>query len=257
MNEQRWTADGYARHGAFVPILGAEIVAWLGPRPGERIVDIGCGDGVLTRTLVDAGARVVGVDASPDLVAAARARGLDARIADAHELAFDREFDAAFSNAALHWMREPDRVIASVARALVPGGRFVGELGGDGNVRTVLSAVDAALRARGVDPSGRSPWYFPTADAYGARLRAGGFVVERAELVARPTRLPTGMRAWLETFAQPMFAGLDDETREAVAEDAIARMRDALCDRDGTWTADYVRLRFAARLPDASAFGDR
>ncbi len=143
----------------------------LDPKPGERILDLGCGDGVLTEKIVAAGAAVVGVDASAEMIDAARRRGLDARVGDGAQLGFAREFDAVFSNAALHWMkRDPDAVIAGVARALKPGGRFAGELGGHGCVAAITVALFAVLARRGASGSLESPWYFPTVADYRARL---------------------------------------------------------------------------------------
>jgi len=240
-------AETYARNAAFVPALGAPVVAWLAPQPGERILDLGCGDGTLTESIVAAGAHVIGIDGSADFVATARAKGLDARLGDAHDLPFDAEFDAVFSNAALHWMLEPDRVIAGVARALAPGGRFVGEFGGEGNVATIFAAVRETLARRGLDIDERSPWYFPSAHAYAERLRAGGFTVDRIESFARPTRLATGMAAWLETFAQPFFRDLDTTQRDELAAEVTERLTPSLRSAAGDWTADYVRLRFLAR----------
>lgn len=247
---QNWSTESYTRNAAFVPALGASVVALLAPRAGERILDVGCGDGTLTKDIVAAGARVVGVDAAPDFIATACERGLDARLADAHDLPFDAEFDAAFSNAALHWMLEPDRVLASVARALVPGGRFVGEMGGKYNVASILDALSVALQRRGIDTAGRIPWYFPSPADYAARLEAAGFAVERLEYFARPTPLPTGMRAWLETFALPFTGGLAGAELNALLDEVASELEPQLRDPDGKWVADYVRLRFVARRSD-------
>src|SRR5207244_11766928 len=140
------------------------------PQPGERILDLRCGDGVLTEMIAAAGASVVAVDAAPDMVAAAKARGLDARVVPGQGLAFDREFDAAFSNAALHWMRPPEAVLDGVRRALKPGGRFIAEMGGHNNTAAILIAMRAVLARRGVEALSLSPWYFPSAEAYRAKL---------------------------------------------------------------------------------------
>ena len=149
---------------------------------------------------------MVGVDASADMVAAAQKRGLDARVANGARLDFSREFDAVFSNAALHWMKDdPDAVIAGVARALKPGGRFAGEMGGHGCVAAITVALIAVLERHGADGKSVSPWYFPTVDDYRARLERGGFTVEYIELIPRPTPLPTDMAGWLDTFAAPFL----------------------------------------------------
>lgn len=247
--DQDWRADRYAANAGFVPELGGPVVELLAPRPGERILDLGCGDGVLTKRLLDLGCEVVGVDGSADMVRAARERGVDARVADGQALGFDREFDAVFSNAALHWMRrDPDAVVAGVARALRPGGRFVAEMGGHGNVAAVTVALLAVLARRGLDGMRAHPWYFPTPDAYRVRLEAHGFRVERIDLIPRPTPLPAGMSAWLDTFAEPFLKLLPEGERVAAKEETVGLLAPALRDERGAWTADYVRLRFRAAL---------
>ncbi len=246
---QSWNAEGYARHARFVADLGAPVLDLLAPRPGERILDLGCGDGALTERIAAAGADVVGCDASPELLEAAAARGLAVRLADGHALPFEAEFDAVFSNAALHWMRrDPGAVVAGVRRALRPGGRFVGEMGGHGNVAAVMTALTAALARHGVDGTAAMPWYFPTSEEYQALLEAEGFTVESIALLPRPTPLPTGMAGWLATFGAPFVRALPEAERGAVLLEAERLLAPSLRDRAGHWTADYVRLRFAAKL---------
>ena len=245
--EQRWDPERYRRNAAFVPALGAGVVALLAPRSGERILDLGCGDGALTATLA-AQASVVGVDQSAEQVAAAAARGLDARVVDGAHLPFATEFDAVFSNAALHWMRAPDAVIDGVWRALKPGGRFVAECGGAGNVAQVLAALLAALARRGIDGRPSMPWYFPTVEDYRARLEKRGFAVRSIALISRPTTLPGALGDWLETFAETFLALVPAADRAAVKADVENLTRPHLfC--DGIWTVDYVRLRFAVVKP--------
>jgi trans-aconitate methyltransferase len=246
---QHWEAQRYARNARFVADLGQPVVELLAPQPGERILDLGCGDGALTRKLVELGCSVVGVDAGPDMIRAARELGLDAHVVDGHELAFEREFDAVFSNAALHWMkRDPQEVISGVARALRPGGRFVGEMGGHGNVAAIVTALLAVLERRGIDGRTAHPWYFPTPAAYRARLEGQGFKVETIDLIPRPTPLPTGMAGWSETFAEPFFKLLPEGLRQAVRDEMVELLTTSLRDETGAWTADYVRLRFRAVL---------
>lgn len=243
---QDWRADRYQTNADFVAVLGTPALELLNPQAGERVLDLGCGDGVLTEKLVAAGCRTVGVDAGADMIAAARARGLDAHVVDGHELTFDGEFDAVFSNAALHWMLRPQEVVAGVFRALKPGGRFVAEFGGHGNVAAIRTALIAVLGQRGIDGAARSPWYFPTPGEYSALLRVGGFTVHSAELIPRPTPLPTDVGGWLDTFADHFFAAIPQADRAGVKEEVIDLLRPVLCDSEGRWTADYVRLRFSA-----------
>jgi SAM-dependent methyltransferase len=252
---QRWDPEGYARHARFVSELGMPVLELLAPRSGERVLDLGCGDGPLTRELVRAGCRVVGVDASPEQVEAARRLGLDARVVDAERLAFDAEFDAVFSNAALHWMKRPDAVIDGVWRALRPGGRFVAELGGRGCVERVVAALAAALERRGIDAAAHHPWYFPGDAEYRQRLEARGFRVRRIELFPRPTPLPGDLTGWLETFAGSFSAALPAGDRLTFLREVREALRPALQGPDGTWTVDYVRLRFAAEKPAGAAKG--
>jgi SAM-dependent methyltransferase len=243
---QAWNADGYERNGRFVAELASPLVDLLAPQPGERILDLGCGDGAFTAMVAARGADLTGIDASPELVAAAQARSIRAQVGDGRALAFDGEFDAVVSNAALHWMGAPDRVLAGVGRALRPGGRFAGEFGGKGNVAAIVTALVAVLDRRGADGAAAIPWYFPTAGEYRARLEAHGFRVASIELVPRPTPLPTGIEGWLETFAAPFLTRLPASERGAAASEAIALLAPSLRDDAGAWTADYVRLRFLA-----------
>ena len=247
-SSQTWSAAGYAANAHFVPALGQAVLDLLQPLPGERILDLGCGDGVLTEKLVALGAKVVGIDNSPDMIAGARQRGLDVRMMDARSIIFDGEFDAVFSNAALHWIKDdPDAPVAGAFRALVDGGRFVGELGGHGCVGAITVALLATLERRGIeDALSLVPWYFPTVDEYEIRLRRAGFVPQSVQLLPRPTPLPTGMRGWLETFANPFCAALPPQERSSFLDEVTAMLKPVLCDPQGRWTADYVRLRFAA-----------
>ena len=245
-SRQTWDPDRYARNARFVADLGMPVVELLAPQPGERILDLGCGDGVLTEKLVATGCQVVGVDSSVELIKAAQARGLDARVMDGQHLMFANEFDAVFSNAALHWMKRADEVIAGVWRALKPGGRFVAECGGYKCVATLETALLDALKRRGIAGKDLSPWYFPTVEDYGGRLSAGGFKIHYIALIPRPTPLPGDVTGWLETFAESFTSLLPADERPAFIDEVREAVRPALCDQDGKWTADYVRLRFAA-----------
>lgn len=250
-SSQTWDPERYDRNARFVSDLGSPVIDLLAPQAGERILDLGCGDGVLTQRLAELGCQVVGVDASEPQIRAAQARGLDAHVMSGERLSFDDEFDAVFSNAAMHWMRDADAVIDGVRRALRPGGRFVAEFGGARCVEIIRTALIAALDRRGVDGAAADPWYFPTDTEYRARLERRGFVVRYIALIPRPTPLPGELIGWLETFAESFTSKLAAGERSAFLTEVQEAIRPSLCAADGSWTADYVRLRFAADKPTA------
>jgi trans-aconitate methyltransferase len=245
--QQTWDASLYAGNGRFVAQLAGALVDLLQPQAGERILDLGCGDGFLTQRIAESGAALVGIDSSPQMIAAALERGVDARCGSGEALSFEQEFDAVFSNAALHWMTDQDAVLAGVHRALRPGGRFVAECGGQGNIAAIRVALLAVLRARGIPAERIENNRFFNAAEYRARLENHGFLVEEITLTARATPLPSGMADWLQTFRGSVLAQLPAAEQPAAIEQIVSLLRPVLCDREGHWTADYVRLRFRAR----------
>ena len=245
--EREWDPDTYDDAHSFVYEYGQDVLAALGPREGERILDLGCGTGHLTGQIAAAGANSVGLDRSRAMLETAREEhpGCQFVRADARQFAFGRRFDAVLSNAALHWIEadEQDDVLSSVGAALSPGGRFVLELGGRGNVRTIVEAVEAELEMRGYRSP--NPWYFPALGEYAARLERHGFEVRRATLFDRPTELeggPGGLATWLDMFGDGLLAPVEETNRDDIVSAVERRLRPALFD-DGTWTADYRRLR--------------
>jgi trans-aconitate methyltransferase len=247
---QSWNPAVYAEIGSFVPNLGAGALEWLAPQPRERILDLGCGDGRLTASIASAGAIVTGVDSSAEMVEGARSRNLDARMCNVEALPFNAEFDAVFSNAALHWVRDQDAMMAGVKRALRPGGRFVAEMGGHGNIASIQVALAAVLAKHGLarEYTAEQMNYFPTPAAYQARLERHGFVVDEIQLIPRPTPLHgTGMRGWLTTFRSGVLESVPETLRPILIDETVALLEPVLRDEQGNWTADYVRLRFAAR----------
>ncbi|MGA2672125.1 MAG: methyltransferase domain-containing protein [Terracidiphilus sp.] len=245
---QTWDPQAYARNGAFVHGLAGGVLEWLAAKPGESILDLGCGDGQLTRRIGATGARVMGADASPEMVASARSRGMAAMEASAESLpCCSGLFDAVFSNAALHWVRDQDAMLAEVRRVLKPGGRFVAEMGGHGNIAAIRVALMAVLARHGYADREDGVNYYPTPEGYARRLEGHGFKVKRMELIPRPTPLAAGgMTGWLKTFRRGVLEGLPEGIRETVVEETAALLAPALRDEDGNWVADYVRLRFIA-----------
>src|SRR3954465_966588 len=201
-----WSPTDYAANAAFAPALGGPGLELLDPQPGELILDIGCGDGILTRRIMDAGARAIGLDASPEMVEAARGRGVDAFVADAQALDLEDQaarfgqFDAAFSNAALHWMLDPDAVATGIFALLKPGGRFVGEMGGVGNIATLRGGIRDELSARGYALPAEDPQWYPSVEEFVRLYACAGFERISAQLIERPTPLPAGAASWVKTF---------------------------------------------------------
>jgi SAM-dependent methyltransferase len=247
---QTWNPGTYSRDGAFVHELAGGVLEWLAAQPGERILDLGCGDGQLTQRIAATGAAVTGIDASPQMVAAARARGVNADQGAAESLPYpDHTFDAVFSNAVLHWVRGQDDMLSEVRRVLRPSGRFVAEMGGHGNIASIRVAFAAVLARHGFAKLGDRGNYYPTAEAYTRRLEQHGFTVKQLILFPRPTALPeSGMTGWLNTFCRGALDAIPEDLREAIVNETVALLAPVLRDQEGRWTADYVRLRFVATV---------
>lgn len=242
--QQNWQPTVYAKHAGFVSTLGEPLIALLSPKVDECILDLGCGDGMLTAKLANFGCQIVAVDSSVAMVNAAQKAGLDAHLMSGQQLNFNETFDGVFSNAALHWMSSPAAVLAVVWRALKRQGRFVAEMGAAGNVAKIIQALEAALANRGL--VAECPWFFPTAEQYQNLLEQAGFQLNYIETWVRPTVLPSAVDNWLTTFAQPYIAVVPVDDRAAFINEVTTQLRPKLCDENGDWVADYVRLRFSA-----------
>jgi trans-aconitate methyltransferase len=240
----QWDAADYARVGGFVAELGAAALDLLDPKPGERILDIGCGEGTLTQRITERGATVLGIDNSPEMVAAAQAKGLDARLLDVADMTFAAEFDAAFSNATLHWVLEKERAARAIFYALKPGGRFAGEMGGEGNIASLRDALDEEMIIRGYQPPVDARNWYASPHEFAEVYEAAGFEQIDARLIERPTPIEHGIAQWVTTFRR---GWLD---RASVPEPERAEIGAAVADRVGSNVADYVRLRFIMRKPN-------
>jgi len=234
--------------------LGKGIVDLLDPQPGETVLDLGCGTGDLAHEMAMRGAKVIGMDLSPWMIEAARAKYPDISflMGDGEQFVLDEPVDAIFSNAALHWMKRAEKVVACVWNALKPGGRFVAEFGGQGNVAAVIGAIGRVLEwDYGIDASACHPWYFSSIGQYSTLLEKQGFRVTFAARFDRPTPMKdgeNGLRLWLDGFADAFFEGFSPAEREVAVRKTEAEARDELY-RDGVWHVDYRRLRVAAVKP--------
>lgn len=247
-----WNAALYQSSHGFVWEYGRDLLQLLAAQRGERILDLGCGTGQLTGEIARMGAEVTGADNSPDMIAQARHNFPEIRfeVADARSLTFHEEFDAVFSNAALHWVPDPNAAAASIARALKPGGRFVAELGGKGNNAAVLEAAFRALTDLGVPEGARqTPWYFPSVGEYTPVLERHGLEVTFAALFDRPTRLEGGAQGladWITMFGARLTTALDPARLPEFVR-LFEQYAEPRLFRDGAWIVDYRRLRIAAR----------
>ena len=251
--QPQWNSNLYQSGHSFVWGYGRELLTLLSPKPGERILDIGCGTGQLTSEIAQSGAQVVGIDSSPEMIAAAQRNCPNLRFDVAHIEALDssNEFDAVFSNAALHWVRDQQRAIGNIAHALKPGGRFVFEMGGRGNLGCLLEAAFRALTSLGVrQPERLMPWHFPSIGEYASLLESRGFRVRFATLFERPTVLDGGERGlanWIEMFGAFATEPVAVEKRPELISRWIGFARPMLF-HGGEWVVDYWRLRMLALL---------
>ncbi len=248
---QSWNAGLYDDSFSFIWEYGSSLLDLLDPKPGERILDLGCGTGHLTAQIAERGAEVIGIDHSPAMIDQARANypGLRFEVADASDFRISEPVDAVFSNAVLHWVRDPEAAAGCIARALKPGGRLVAEFGGARNVGQIVDATIDELRQIGVtNPAERNPWYFPSIAEYGALLEQAELEPVSMLLFDRPTLLDggeQGLARWLEMFGDNFFAGLSHDTIATIVARLEERLRPTLF-RDGAWYADYRRLRVVA-----------
>ena len=247
----QWNAGLYDDKHSFVWKMAAGLLELLEAKPGERILDLGCGTGHLTAQIAATGAKVVGIDRSPEMIQQAREKhpALQFEVMAAQEMAFRKPFDAVFSNATLHWIKKPERVITGIAKALRPSGRFVAEFGGKGNVGELLSAIRRVWQRFGLPGPAPNPWYYPSIAEYSGLLEQHGMEVAYASLFDRPTPLEDGergLRNWLEMFGATIQEEFAPELRQLVPAALEEEARAALL-RDGHWVMDYRRLRVVAR----------
>ncbi len=248
VTHQHWNAELYQGSHSCIWQYGRDLLQLLAPQPGERILDAGCGTGQLANEIAASGADVIGVDASPEMIAAARTNFPQLRfeLRDVTALSFEDEFDAVFSNAVLHWISDQRSAVASIQRALKPGGRFVFEMGGYGNLREILRALYQALREIGIEkPDTLCPWTFPSIGDYAQLLESQGLRVQYAVLFDRPTPLESGGEGlvnWLAMFGGFALQPLTENQRNHVAR-RVEEIAQPKLFHDGRWVADYKRLR--------------
>lgn len=250
MPEINWDSKLYNEQHRFVSDYGADVLQWLAPKTGESILDVGCGTGDLAAKIQEAGAKVLGVDASAAMVALAKKEypTIQFEQKDAANLDYNREFDAVFSNATFHWIENQRGLLKGIYKSLVHGGRLVAEFGGKGNVKSIVDAIDQAAKELGLEHRVISNfWFFPSIAHYANLLEASGFETEQIWLFDRPTKLvgEDGMLKWINQFAPHAFVNLNEEEATAVTDLAVNLLK-LTHFKDNEWTADYRRLRVKA-----------
>ena len=243
----RWDPAVYRDNAEYVIERGRMLLSWLELKPGERILDLGCGEGALSEIMTKMGCHVLAIDSSPAMVDATRSRGIEAQVVDATRLTYHGEFDAVVANFSLHWMKsDPEGVLRGVRRAHRPTGRYAGAIGGIGNAAAVHLALRHVLAEHGVDPTPADPWYFPSLGDYRARVESAGFHIDRIDRVTVPITHRLGLDGWLDTFGGWFSAALPEDQRTLARRQVIGLLEPILCDRYGNWEVDHVALRFLA-----------
>ena len=247
----KWNAELYDDKHSFVFEYGENVLELLDVKKRERILDLGCGTGHLTQRIHERGGVVTGIDSSPDMIWQAKEtyHDVDFEVADGTNFHFEKPFDAVFSNATLHWIMDADAAIKCVYENLKPGGRFVAEMGGKGNMGILISATQKVLTAHGyIKLAEKQQWYFPSLGEYTSKLEAAGFRVTFAAHFDRDTLLQDGRQGvakWLNMFGPIYFEGIAQAEKEQILNE-ITDILEPDYNKDGEWYADYKRLRFIA-----------
>lgn len=248
-----WNATLYDNKHKFVSNFGEDLVSFLNPQNGEHILDVGCGTGDLAHDISKSGATVTGIDAAHSMIEAAKEKYPDIHfsVQDGEQFSFDPQFHAVFSNAAIHWMKNQQKVVQNCYDVLLPSGRFVAELGGANNIQSIVDAIKEASNRLSIQYDATLfPWVFPTKEEMAEHLINVGFNVKTIEHYERPTPLvgEDGIRNWLEMFSNNMFKNLTNDEKEAIYSECERILRPQLY-KENSWIADYWRLRFIAKKP--------
>jgi len=245
MSINKWDADNYNKHADFVSNLAFPVVDLLNPQKNERILDLGCGDGTLALEIEKFSTKVIAVDLSESMVKKTKEKGIEAYVMSAIELPFYNEFNAVFSNAVLHWVKEPETAIKKISAALKSGGRFIAEFGGYGNIKYLTDAMQEVFDRHEEYGEFKNPWYFPKETEYKELLEANGLKIDYIELIPRPTKIDD-IANWLDIFANGIVSHLTEAQQDNFKQKVRAILKPKIYDEKNAWVADYVRLRLKA-----------
>jgi trans-aconitate methyltransferase len=242
-----WNANLYDQNHSFVSKYGNNLIELLAPKQGEKILDLGCGTGDLAKELYDVGVNIVGVDKSKNMITEALNKypHINFTVRDTTNLGYNIEFDAVFSNATLHWVKQPKQALKCIYQSLKPGARFVAEFGGKGNVHTITDEIIHQFKESGIEyKMEQFPWYYPSIGEYTSLMEEAGFRVIFAQHFDRPTPLDgeNGLKNWIEMFGCHMFESVDEDKKDYIITKVENNLKAVLC-KDGNWIADYKRIR--------------
>lgn len=246
MTKQNWNAEQYQKDASFVSQLGTHVLELLAPQSGEKILDLGCGDGTLTLQIQNYNCDVLGIDSSASMIAKAREKGLKARVLSAENIDYHCQFDAVFTNAVLHWVDDIDGVITNIYHSLKANGRFIGEFGGKGNIEALISQISATFQEFPEFGEFNNPWYFPSTEEFSLVLKRKGFQIQYIELIPRPTPLKSGIENWLEIFTNSITNRLSVEQKKIFITKVNQKLKPLIFSEKEGPIADYVRIRFKA-----------
>ncbi|MEO6455940.1 MAG: class I SAM-dependent methyltransferase [Ginsengibacter sp.] len=245
-----WDTKLYNDKHSFVSKYGEDVLGWLHPQKGERILDVGCGTGTLTEKISEAGAIVTGIDASEEMINKAMESFPDIEflVKDATHFSFDGSFDAVFSNATFHWIKEQSKALQCIYNSLNDGGRVVYEMGAKHNVESIHKAIKEVLKRRGwhenltIDLN-----YFSSAAEQAGLLERTGFTISNIIQFERPTELlgEDGMKNWIIQFCGALFKNIPGEEIENIIDESVEILSESNFE-NGKWYADYIRLRVKA-----------
>lgn len=250
MTKQNWNAEQYQKGASFVSRLGTPVLELLAPESGEKILDLGCGDGTLTSQIQNRNCEVLGIDSSASMIAKAREKGLKARVLSAENIDYHCQFDAVFTNAVLHWVDDIDAVVTKVHHALKVNGRFIGEFGGKGNIEALISQISVTFSEFPEFGEFNNPWYFPSTEEFSSVLERSRFQIQYIELIPRPTTLKSGINSWLKIFTNSITEGLSVEQKKIFITEVTKKLKPLIFSETEGWIADYVRIRFKAIKTD-------
>ena len=245
-----WNAALYDKKHNFVAEYGKGLLQYIPEKPEQRILDLGCGTGILTAQLAEICSYVLGVDSSQDMIekATEQYKKIDFRVCDALELPFEKEWDIVFSNAVFHWINDHNKLLQNIYKVLKPNGLLICEFGAYGNIAKIENAFASVLKELGYDYHPK--FNFPTAESFGKLLTANHFFIDTIYDYDRPTPLKDsekGLSNWIKQFFAVDLASFSEKEQDTIFHKVEELLKPTLWNGK-EWIADYRRLRVVAHI---------